>query len=197
MKVLIITPRYPPTFHGGGEISLKLLAENLKKNNIEVTVLSFDGNKEDTINDVKIIRKYLSVKSSFFKKLKMMLHIKKISKEYNLIHAYNIFFYEYLGLLSIFFTINIVGTLNNLPEISLGETKNPFKRLKRKFFNNIRLGLIRNLHCLICLSETLKQEYLKKGFNDEKLIVIPNMIDTSFSILNSNASIFLLSSNII
>jgi len=72
MKVLIITPRYPPAFHGGGEISVKLLAENLKKNNIDVTVLSFDGNKEEIINNVNIIRKALPFRGALFKKLSMM-----------------------------------------------------------------------------------------------------------------------------
>ena len=144
MKILIVTHSYPPSFKGGGEISVELLARTLKKNGIDVTVLSFDGDKEEKINNITIMRKSFHDKKGVYGKLRMMFYIKKISKEYDIIHAYNMFFYEYLGILSLFFGIKIIGSLNNLPDISLGTTKNPFKKLKRQLFNKIRLKSISN-----------------------------------------------------
>ena len=144
--------------------------------------MSFDGNKEEIINNVNIIRKALPFRGALFKKLSMMFYIKNISRDFDVIHAYNIFFYEYLGLLCKFFGTRIIGSLNNLPDIHLGETKNPLKKIKRMLFNNIRLKLMSNLNYFICISKTLKQEYLKKGFESQKIFVIPNMLDYKFLI---------------
>lgn len=57
MKLLLITSMYPPYIKGGGEISTSLLAENLQKLGVEVTVLTISEKPvEEFINDVRVIR---------------------------------------------------------------------------------------------------------------------------------------------
>ena len=59
MRILFVTKDYYPNISGGGEISLKLLAESLVKGGHKITVIAFDGNKKEVINNVEIIRKDL------------------------------------------------------------------------------------------------------------------------------------------
>lgn len=57
MKLLLITSMYPPYIKGGGEISTSLLAENLQKLGVEVTVLTISEKPvEEFINGVHVIR---------------------------------------------------------------------------------------------------------------------------------------------
>ena len=97
MKILILTPRYPPTIMGGGEISVRLLVENISKQ-FEVTVLSLDGNEEEKINGVKIIRKHYD--NSLWSVISLFTYLYQTGKQFDIIHGYNMFFYHYLGILS-------------------------------------------------------------------------------------------------
>lgn len=60
MKILIINTFYYPNMVGGTENSIKILAENLKKNGYEIAVYSLDSKskeiEEEEINGIKIFR---------------------------------------------------------------------------------------------------------------------------------------------
>ncbi len=57
-QLALVTPRYPPTHAGGGEISARLLAEQLHARDVidEVVVYSFDGESTETVGDVPVFR---------------------------------------------------------------------------------------------------------------------------------------------
>lgn len=60
MKILIINTFYYPNMVGGTENSIKILAENLKRNGHEIAIYSLDSNskkiEEEEINDIKVFR---------------------------------------------------------------------------------------------------------------------------------------------
>ena len=166
-KILFITPRYPPTIIGGGEISLKLLAEKLS-NIMEVTVLSMDGKTNEVINNVKIKRRRYF--GGLFQSFLLFLYILKIHKNYNIIHGYNTFFYHYLGVLSLFIRTPIFVTLNSLASsYKNNEELILLSKVKNYFVNKIKYK--------ISLSNALKEYYIDKKLDSKKIEVIPNMID--------------------
>lgn len=104
MKVLLVTEYYPPTIFGGGEISTKILAQTLSKNNIEVHVLTSSQNSLPIYEEkdkIKIHRllKTGSDPSSLIENFKRVTflqksikkEIKKLDKKerYNIIHFLN------------------------------------------------------------------------------------------------------------
>jgi len=100
MKVLMISEYFPPMSMGGGEISAFLLAKELAKNNIDITILTskFSGQKEDeTIEGVRVLRRLktglpYSLKGQidrerFFEK--SVLRQSSLVKDYDIIHCMN------------------------------------------------------------------------------------------------------------
>ncbi|SMD34371.1 Glycosyltransferase involved in cell wall bisynthesis [Reichenbachiella faecimaris] len=79
MKILIASSKYHPYYWGGGEYSVKKLAEELSKyNDVEVEVLTFgEENNTEVISNVKVRRikskniywSYFAKKQSIFKKI--------------------------------------------------------------------------------------------------------------------------------
>ncbi len=95
MKVLFVTPYYYPNLKGGSERSVKLLAEGLSKKDVDVSVMSFDGESElhiEKIDGIKVIRikRPALHPQTLFLNLSLLLH-KSIIEEENpdIIHVYN------------------------------------------------------------------------------------------------------------
>ena len=82
MKILIITKNYYPIIQGGGEISCRLLVNNLCKHSNSVKVISFDGERKEKIDNVDVIR-LKSVYGSFLgcNKYPKCKHTEKLSDE--------------------------------------------------------------------------------------------------------------------
>jgi len=87
MKILIASEFYHPIIKGGGEINIKLIAEALAKNNEVYLLTSCFDQKDETINNVKVIRKFetsQNVESLFgnmFRSLIFPFSLKKKLKE--------------------------------------------------------------------------------------------------------------------
>ncbi|MBD3203555.1 glycosyltransferase [Candidatus Woesearchaeota archaeon] len=180
MKILIVTKNYYPTFKGGGEISVKLLADNLKKNGYHVEILSFDGKKEEEIDGIKVTRKLLDNKSSFLKKVKIQNYLRIKAKDVDIIHFYGIFFANFGGLLSLLSKTKKIVTLNNYPPKIPTDLKNPLKIVWRKTRKKISLFFMKYVNSYIPLSSVVKNEYLQAGFSNNKFHLIPNMIPDDF-----------------
>jgi glycosyltransferase involved in cell wall biosynthesis len=128
MKILFIAPCYYPTIGGGAEKSLKLLAEGLVRNGLEVSVLSFDGLEKKNMeerNGVKVIRiKKLNWKpNTFALNITLLLHKDIVKKERpDIIHVYNTWHTPSSYFLRKY--APVVSTLNNyFPICASGITK--------------------------------------------------------------------------
>lgn len=104
LKVLLVTEYFPPKIFGGGEISAYLLAKNLAKNKIDVSVLTsgFEGLKNSEEKDgFKIYRRlhtgenpnsiFQNARRVFLLGKSAKLEIKKLEKEkdFDAIHFLN------------------------------------------------------------------------------------------------------------
>ncbi|ELY67444.1 glycosyltransferase family 4 protein [Natrinema versiforme] len=190
MKISIITPRYPPTNAGGGEISVKLLAEQLHEweGVDQVDVFSFDGDQTESINGVPVRRlndvpqyPYTVPNEIAYRKLKA------VEPDCDVFHAYNMHLHPAVGRLSATLEIPAVATLNAYPLINWGEVNvNP--STKRRLYERTLLRLERprllsqmaNIDTFLPLSSSVKRVYQSHGLESADYEVIPNMLDPSF-----------------
>lgn len=160
MNVLIITRRYPPSFDGGGEISVSLLAEQLRVIGFNVTVIAYDGQADEVINGIRIIRIPWKLGG-----LTSLLLLRKHAKKSFVVHAYNMTMYEWIGFLS----DNSVATLNQLPSVI--DRGGFIRRITRC----LRWGMISKVDRFIALSAEIKSLYESRGLRN--ISIIPNMLD--------------------
>jgi glycosyltransferase involved in cell wall biosynthesis len=157
MKVLFITPAYYPNLEGGSERSLKIIAEGLAKEGIDVVVLSFDsknGTINEKLNGVKVIRvkKKNFIINTISQNLSLLLYRKIVwAEKPDIIHVYNTwhipsstFFRKYAP---------VVATLNNYyPIIVTAYTED----------NIIERGEIEFFRVLRSIAKTLKGNLVKR-----------------------------------
>lgn len=127
MNITIICPFYYPNLIGGGEVSVKILAEWLASNGFNVQVVCFDGKRcSETINKVKIQRypvianRYLPLPVIANKGLTITLMystlkaMRKFEDRTDVYHVYNVYQIMAAGLYKILGGKKpVVATLNN------------------------------------------------------------------------------------
>ena len=134
MRVLMVTPRYPPNVHGGGEISCSLLVKELGKH-IDIDVFSFDGNILSP-GDEKIERVNIGgFKNKVINNILAYNVLKNKINHYDIFHTYNLDFMPVVGLLTKKFPIKSVGTLNGIVYSNSMSTFK-FKFLSYRYYRN-------------------------------------------------------------
>ncbi|WP_066414539.1 glycosyltransferase family 4 protein [Halorubrum aethiopicum] len=191
MKTALVTPRYPPTHAGGGEISARLLAEQLQEHNVaDVTVYAFDGEKEETVGGVPVRR--LADVPQYPYTLPNEIAYRKLREEdldCDVLHAYNMHLHPTVGRLSAHLGVPAVATLNAYPLIDWGDISIT-PSLQRKVYERTVLRFerprlkrqMRNIDLFLPLSSAVEQVYRKHGFADADYEVVPNMLDPSFEV---------------
>jgi glycosyltransferase involved in cell wall biosynthesis len=189
-SIALISPRYPPNYAGGGEISAQLLVKQLQRQSEidDVTVYSFDGNRDEMVNGVSVHRladtpqyPYTVANEIAYRKL----HSQDL--EYDVFHAYNMHLHPAVGRLSKTTKIPAVATLNAYPLLNWQEV-NVDPSLQRRIYELTLLRLerprlVRQMHGInifLPLSHSVKRIYRNNGFEDCNFKVIPNMIDLAF-----------------
>jgi len=197
MKIALVTPRYPPTHAGGGEISAGLLAEQLTNRGLsDVTVYSFDGETEETVGGVPVRRltdlpqyPYTLPNEIAYRKLR------NVDPDCDLFHAYNMHLHPAVGRLSEQLNTPAVATLNAYPLIDwsqLGITPS----LQRKLYECTLLRLeqsrlkrqMKKIDLFLPLSTAIEEVYRDHGFEDAKFKTIPNTLDPDFDVPDTGAS---------
>jgi len=184
----LVVPRYPPNIKGGGEISSSLLAKAIKKY-VDIEVLSFDGNefKEKEVDGIKVNR--ISIKQSPFKILKnieVCKFLKKMVKDYDIFHTYNMDLLPAIGFLTKKYNIKSVATLNGIV-FSPSMSTYLIKHLSPKFYRNkLMMRYIKNIKHFTTICPYYKENWVKDGIEENRITVIPNMIDPSFKVIEGN-----------
>lgn len=189
MKLALVTPRYPPTHAGGGEISARLLAEQLTERGIaDVTVYSFDGESEEMVNGVTIRRladvpqyPYTLPNEIAYRKLQ------SVNLSCELFHAYNMHLHPAVGRLSDDLGIPAVATLNAYPLLDW-EGIGISPTLQRRLYEQTLLRVerprlkrqMRNIDLFFPLSSAVEDVYRDHGFEECEFQVVPNMSDPGF-----------------
>jgi len=190
MRVALVVPRYPPNIRGGGEISSSLLAKAIKKY-VDIEVFSFDGNKfrEKKVDGIKVNR--ISIKHSSFKTLKnieVYKFLKDKIKDYDIFHTYNMDLLPAIGMLTEKYNIKSIATLNGIvfsPSMSIYF----IKYLSPKFYRNkIMMRYIKNIKHFTTICPYYKEIWVKDGIEENRITIIPNMIDPSFKVIENDKS---------
>lgn len=192
MKLALVTPRYPPTYAGGGEISAQLLAEQLSERDWidRVTVYSFDGETTETVGGVTVRR--LGDVPQYPYTLPNELAYRRLRArelDCDLLHAYNMHLHPAVGRLAAERGIPSVATLNAYPLVDWADIGVTPSR-KRRVYERTVLRLerprlkrqMRNIDVFLPLSGAVERVYRERGFAGCEFEVIPNMLDPSFEV---------------
>jgi len=184
MRIGIICPRYYPNIQGGGEISLKLLAESLAKH-YRIQVISFDGAEVETINGVLVKRVRDIGRIRELKNGGAFLKLTSEIENFDILHSFNMKLHPATGLLGQCFGIKTIATLNDYtffpPEVAGYPPKHWLKKPYFVISNRILLPFVKQIDRFICISSSVQAIYAQNEFNPEKLVVIPNMLDDRLS----------------
>ncbi len=197
MKICIVTPRYLPNTKGGGGISCHLLSRELSKIH-DVEVISFDGdnNSNEEIDGVKVIRKKRISKDKVIQNMICFNFLRKRVYKYDIIHTYNMDLMPAIGLLTKIYNIKSVATLNGAVFSRQGEWYSSYKNnynIKSKIIgflmlsrNMLLMRLIKEVSIFTTLCPFYKSIYNLEGIINNKIVVIPNMIDLKFMVKLNN-----------
>jgi glycosyltransferase involved in cell wall biosynthesis len=198
MDIGIVTPRYPPNVAGGGEISAELLATHLQTDDRieQVTVLSFDGARTENRNGITVQRiKDISPILTEWQNAWAYRPLRRLAGQFDILHGYNMEIYPALGAATLNREVATVATLNSYhffrkqSYYPTPETTSEVPLLERvyEYIGNPTTGrvlryYIQNINKFIPISESVKEIHAGHGFNPKKMEVIPNMLDSSFSV---------------
>lgn len=193
MQVGIVTPRYPPAISGGGEISVKLLADQLTARGVNVKVFSFDGASETEVDGVPVKRfrkpPHVIPEAANLYAAYSLCRVQDEISSCDIIHGYNVTLHPAVGYISSKLNIPSVATLNSydlLPKSAFSVTASPARRLYELVAMPTTGRILRNetkrVSRFITLSEASRNVYRDNGFEGTPIDVIPNMIDPSFDV---------------
>ena len=199
---------YSPNLIGGAEVQAMRRAEGLAKMGVDVTVVSLDSNKGTTVNEttngVKIIR--YAIRTHKGKMLALSLPVAKVlakhAHEADIYHLYNTHPLPGGGLYKLQGgKKKVIATLENYGgycPVSTAMAGNcnfscrysclskSSVNLKEKFISipyalvyPVIEALSRKLDGYIAVSEYVMQQYAARGFDANRIRVIPNSIDTN------------------
>ncbi len=203
MRIGFVSSNYYPTIIGGGEISLKLLAEELKNRGHTVLVLSFDSpsNKKqiENINGVTVIRHKSLLKSAqlFSLILPVWVAMKSYEDSVDIFHIYNVtplagaVLYRGLGKSKrVIATLNCYGSICPIGSLTCKSApcrlNDRITCLTKKRKNNYSSAVLysilfpllskisRNADVFVALSDQVKQKYVLYGYDPGRIVVIPN-----------------------
>ena len=189
MRILMITPRYPPNIKGGGEISCQLLVNAIARYEY-IDVISFDGNKtQQTKVDNILVRRVTPISKS-----KMLVGsqayniLREEINNYDLFHTYNMTLMPIVGKLTKKYHMPSLATLNGIV-FSPSMSNYKIKYFSPKFYRNkIMMRYIKNIKHFTTICPYFKENWVKDGIEEDRITVIPNMIDPSFKPVKTDHS---------
>lgn len=191
MRVGIVTPRFPPTISGGGEISVKLLVEQLVDRGHDVQVFSFDGGERTDVNGFNvhrfrgIPRGILEIANGYA--LFELWRARDSVASLDVMHAYSVTLNPAVGRVSSSLDVPSIATLNTydlLPKAAFGVNANPPRRLYELLAmpttGRFLRREVKRIDRFITLSHASRQVYRENSFDDICIDVVPNMVDPEF-----------------
>lgn len=192
MRVGIVTPRYPPTMHGGGEVSVQLLAEQLTEDaRVEaVRVFSFDGRETETVDGLPVER-LASVPGGVFEVSNavaaLALRRRGAFRDLDVVHAYNVALNPAVGYLGARTGTPTVATLNSydcFPKSVTGTepslARRAYEATAMPTTGRVLHRFAKRIDAFVALSRATRDVYREHGYADERIEVVGNMYDPSF-----------------
>lgn len=192
MRVGIVTPRYPPNVAGGGETSVKLLAEQLSVHprTDHVTVFSFDGEGTERRDGVEVRRlRQVAPTVTEWQNLRASYHLAGRLGGYDVVHGYNMELNPTVGVIGAREGAATVATLNSyhfLPKSVSNAEPSPVERLYELVGHpttgRLMFHAMRRMDSFVAISSAVRDIYASHGLRGADIEVIPNMLDPSFSV---------------
>jgi starch synthase len=210
LKVLVVTPDYPPNLVGGCALSCQLLVEGLRSQRIHTDVLAFNGDRRPPVVTERGTVRYLEHRETLlglnYSALAEMLHLKE---RYDIVHVYNCQQIPAAVIYARRRGAKVVATLNNMVPVCTNPSDyepvrcqdcDPLESLrcamrKRttpavKAFMPVHWAQWQGLRSYakevdeyIALSEETKAAYVLAGYDDSRIHLIPNMFDPDVALL--------------
>lgn len=177
---------------GGGEQSTKLLATQLLTQDRidEVTLFAFDGTGKTVQNGVTVQR--LGRVSPFVTELQNLSVARKLRgrlAEFDIIHAYNMELHPVVGYLSTREGVPSVGTLNSyhfFPSSVTNTTADGlewlYERIGLPTTGRLMRRSMMQIDAFVALSHAIRDIYVENGFDADRIVHIPNMVDPAFEV---------------
>ena len=191
-KICILTDSFYPIV-GGGEAHARLLAAELIKRKVMVFVLSRRRLKEfpefDRVDGVEIIRVLpygLQRLGKYYMLLPAMIRLIMLRKRYDIIYVCGL---RLLGIIAVALGKMMCKKVVLRSE-SCGEMSGEFATLVlEKNKHELIVGIIRKMIAFrnrllfaadkfLAISSVIKDEYIASGVNEDRIVMIPNGIDT-------------------
>lgn len=204
IRVLMITPDYPPNIVGGCALSCQLVVEGLRARGIRTDVLAFNGDKRPPIDSeqgfVRFFEHRITLLGLNYSALR---ELEGLPDNYDIVHVYNcqqipaaVIYGKRKG-------VKVVATLNNMVPVCTNPSDyDPLEcggcdpveslrcALRRRNGPAVKAfmpmhwmqweGLRRytkQVDAFIALSEETKEAYVRSGYDANRIQVIPNMFD--------------------
>ena len=210
LKVLVVTPDYPPNLVGGCALSCQLLVEGLRSRDIRTDVLAFNGDRRSPVVTERGTVRYLEHRETLlglnYSALAEMLHLKE---RYDIVHVYNCQQIPAAVIYARRRGAKVVATLNNMVPVCTNPSDyepvrcqdcDPLESLrcamrKRttpavKAFMPVHWAQWQGLRSYakevdeyIALSEETKAAYVLAGYDASRIHLIPNMFDPRITLL--------------
>jgi glycosyltransferase involved in cell wall biosynthesis len=195
MKILIVSHKIPPDYSGVGERSIRhaeylnsvdslfgviTLTNNINSDNVylnkipENKIISLFQFKILKKNKIHIFLKFFNILILSFLLLKIFIQNKK---NIDVVHSFTS---HYLSALTCFFAV--IFKIKFVIESTLLGDDSRNKGMFSSFYNFIYT----NSSFIICISPLLKKIFEQDGFPKDKILIIPNDIDTNRFNLPSN-----------
>lgn len=190
MRVGIVTPRYPPTAVGGGEISIQLFAENIQANERvdELTVLSLDGHRTEAVDGVTVRR--LGKPDTTFTEWQNIASYRLLRDEldaFDVVHAYNMELNPVVGFITDRQDIPSVASFNSyhffkqsMNNASQSVPEQLYERVSYPTTGRLMRGQMKRIDAFLAASEAVRRIYDERGFSDSQIEVIPIIMDPAF-----------------
>jgi glycosyltransferase involved in cell wall biosynthesis len=181
MKVMQVTPEFPPPLIGGGGYHVYNLTRELIKKGVEVTVFTFNSSKgspltgkivETQSGKVKVYRfPMFSVPRTIYA-IAPTLILSLLREQPDIIHAHG---YQ-------FFTSDAAAMMNRIKKIPLILTLHGFPRGFSKlshttYFNLIGKRTLKTAKKIIAVSSKVAEEFKTIGVPEDRVTIIPNGVN--------------------
>jgi len=181
VKVVQVTPEFPPPLMGGGGYHVYNLSRELARKGVDVTVFTLKIGNTFPLGKVEVETHFGKVKvfrvpASYIPKTTYLIAPKLIAlllkENPNVIHAHG---YQT-------FTSDVAARASKAKKIPLVLTLHGFPRgfnklAHRIYFNLIGKTTLKNATKIISVSRMVAQEFKAVGVPEDKMVIVPNGVD--------------------
>lgn len=190
MKILIVTPKLPPDYSGVAQRVSRHAeflnsrgfltqivtntrnakqSENIYLKNIDISKIhSFYLLNRSTSFEYKIMRKLYTLINMIILFFQSGLYVYNNKNRFEIAHCFSSEITPlFVALFSIFFSKKVV-----IESTLMGSDSGPKGKM-----GFVKDYIYRKADAIICISDALKEEFLKFGYRKEKIVVIPNDVD--------------------